>query len=362
MLLNEIKSVVKNVAKNGCKLNLCLEGHQGIGKTQILKQVADEMGWHYVAVYCAQTSTEDLLGMPTIDKSDPNKPRTLYAVPKLFPQEENTIFVLEEINRAPLEVQQSVLQLLTDKKIGDYELPKNTLICACINPTNSLYMTQELDSVFINRMVKINVETSPEEFIAYAKEQGVEDDILNFISSLNNTEVPIHFTRVPDAKNVGEPIPSPRTWVIADQILKMKPSDKDLLQLLTGAVGKDTASKFIKTRGKTELLISVDQIIKEFDKVATKLKSASDGVLHKAVNDFIDVLNNDEFKRTDDELINMGKFIEYLYNDRKPLASILYQKLDITPTCLVTKISKKYKVNGDKLIVKALIEVGTTIK
>lgn len=366
MLLSEIKEVVKQTALGGCKVNLCLKGHQGIGKTQILQQVAKELGWHYQAIYCAQTSTEDLLGMPTIDKSNPEKPRTLYAVPKLFPQEENTIFVLEEINRAPLEVQQSVLQLLTDKKIGDFVLPKNTLVCACINPTDSVYMTQELDSVFINRMVTINVETNTEEFCNYAREKGdVNEDIINFIGSLNNSQVAVHFTQKPTEQTIGKAMPSPRTWMIANEILKMDLNDGALAQMLSGAIGKDTATLFLTTRKKLDKLITIDTIIKDFEKAKPKLEKQSDGTMLKTVNDFIDVLNNGEnvIDYSDSNIINMGKFLEYLYDNHKALASMIYQKLtNLSKDSLIQKISKMYKPSCGKKIVTLLVEVGQAMK
>lgn len=365
MLLSEIKAVVKELCQNGCKVNLCLKGHQGIGKTQILQQVAKELGWHYQAIYCAQTSTEDLLGMPTIDKSNPEKPRTLYAVPKLFPQEENTIFVLEEINRAPLEVQQSVLQLLTDKKIGDYELPKNTLVCACINPTDSIYMTQELDSVFINRMVTIEVETSVEEFCEYARTKDVNPDIINYIGSLNSSQAAIHFTPKPSENTIGKPMASPRTWMIANDILKLDISDSVLAQMLTGALGKETATNFLSMRHKLDKVLNVEAIIKNFEKVKDRLAKQGDGVMLKTVNDFSDVLNDKEKASTysEDELNNMGKFIEYLYNNNKAHASMLFQKIkDLTKDSLLKRISKVYKSAEGKTIVALLTEVGTSIK
>lgn len=365
MLLSEIKKVVKELCQNGCKVNLCLKGHQGIGKTQILQQVADEIGWHYQAIYCAQTSTEDLLGMPTIDKSNPEKPRTLYAVPKLFPQEENTIFVLEEINRAPLEVQQSVLQLLTDKKIGDYVLPKNTLICACINPTDSIYMTQELDSVFINRMTTIEVETNVDEFCKYAETKNVHPDIISYIGSLNSDQAAIHFIPKPSENTIGKPMASPRTWMIADSILKTNIEGDTLLQMLIGTVGKETATNFIQMRGKLDKVLNINVVIKNFDKVKDKLEKQGDGVMLKTVNDFSDVLNNDEKapNYTEAELINMGKFIEYLYNNNKAHASMLFQKItSMGNASLLKRIKKTYKTTDGRNVVMLLTEVGTSIK
>lgn len=363
MLLSEIKSVVKELCQNGCKVNLCLKGHQGIGKTQILQQVAKELGWDYKAIYCAQTSTEDLIGMPKIVEDGKGGWSTEFAKPTLFPDKENTIFVLEEINRAPLEVQQSVLQLLTDKKIGNFVLPKNTLICACINPTDSFYMTQELDSVFVNRMITIDVETNIDEFCKYAEEKGVNTDIINFIGSLNSSQAAIHFTPKPSENTIGKPMASPRTWMIANDILKLDLSDNVLAQMLSGAVGKETATFFLSTRNKLDKLLNVDAIIKNFDKVKSKLEKQSDGTLLKTVNDFAEVLNNkDKAKEyTDDEINNMGRFIEYLYNNNKALASMLYQKItDLSKDSLLKKIHKTYQ--SEKKVITMLTEVGTSIK
>lgn len=366
MLLSEIKEVVKQTALGGCKVNLCLKGHQGIGKTQILQQVAKELGWDYKAIYCAQTSTEDLIGMPKIVEKKDGSFVTEFAKPTLFPEKEGTIFVLEEINRAPLEVQQSVLQLLTDKKLGNFVLPKNTLICACINPTDSVYMTQELDSVFINRMVTIDVETNTEEFCNYAREKGdVNEDIINFIGSLNSSQVVIHFTQKPTEQTIGKAMPSPRTWMIANEILKMDLSDGVLAQMLSGAIGKDTATLFLTTRKELNKLITIDAIIKDFEKEKSKLEKQSDGTMLKTVNDFIDVLNNGEnvIDYSDTNIINMGKFVEYLYDNHKALASMIYQKLtNLSKDSLIQKISKMYKPSCGKKIVTLLVEVGQSMK
>ena len=366
MLLSEIKNVVKQTALNGCKVNLCLKGHQGIGKTQILQQVAKELGWDYKAIYCAQTSTEDLIGMPKIVEKDDGSFVTEFAKPTLFPEKEGTIFVLEEINRAPLEVQQSVLQLLTDKKLGNFILPRNTLICACINPTDSVYMTQELDSVFVNRMVTIDVETNTEEFCNYARERGdVNEDIINFIGSLNSSQVAVHFTQKPNENTIGKAMPSPRTWMIANEILKLELSDNALAQMLNGAIGKDTASLFLTTRKKLDKLVTIDAIIKDFDKAEVKLRKQNDGTMLKTVNDFIDVLNNGDnvVDYDDGEIVNMGKFLEYLYDNHKALASMIYQKLtNLSKDSLIQKISKLYKTSNGKKIVSLLVEVGQAMK
>jgi alkaline phosphatase D len=363
MLLSEIRNVVKAVALDGCKINLLLEGHQGIGKTQILQQVAKELGWDYKAVYCAQTSTEDLIGMPWIDKTDNV---TRFAKPKLFPDKEGTIFVLEEINRAPLEVQQAVLQFLTDKKLGDYVLPKNTLICACINPVDNVYQTQELDSVFINRLVKIDVETNQSEFIKYAESIGVDENIINFIDKLNSSEAAIHFTQAPTMDTVGKPLPSPRAWMMVDKILKLEIKSKSLLlEMIKGALGKETAVKFTQTLGKLNKVLSINQILNGFDKVKDQLDKQNDGVMHKIVSDFADLLVKKDKSCTDEQYLNTGKFIEYVCDTHKPLAALLYQKVTNTDDLKGTVFAgttKYYKDNEGKNLLTTLISIGQSLK
>lgn len=361
MLLSEIKNVVKAMINNNLTdINLCLEGHQGIGKTQVLKQVAEECGWNYVAIYCAQTSTEDLLGMPKQIDLGNNEYETTYAKPVLFPKKENTIFVLEEINRAPLEVQQAVLQLLTDKKIGNHILPKNTLICCCINPTNSIYQTQELDSVFLNRMVKLNVETSTREFIEYAKTKNAHPDIIRFINSLNSEETFIYFTRVPDEQSIGEPLPSPRAWMLANSILQLERtiSEPELYSMMSGALGKTCALKFLGTKDKLDTLIDVKSVLNDFHRIKN-LDNVKEPVLYKLVKDLSEVLISNASLA---ELVtqypyaveNVGLFIEHLCKERKALVTVLFSRINptinTTLSVLIEEYQEKHSVNLYEMI------------
>lgn len=354
MLLSEVKNLVSSMIDSGViDVNLCLEGHQGIGKTQILKQVAQEKGWNYKAIYCAQTSTEDLIGMPWIDKTDNV---TRFARPKLFPDQENTIFVLEEINRAPLEVQQSVLQLLTDKKIGDFVLPKNTLICACINPTESLYQTQELDSVFINRLVKIQVTTSPKEFINYATAKKLDEDVINFIGSLTKKEASIYFSQIPDKDNIGKPIPSPRTWEIVSNILKLSLPDATMMTMVGGAIGEQAAKKFLATRKQLKNLVKVDDLLTDFNSVKSKVNNLEDGEMYKLVNDLSDKLIHindvDEFtSQYANGVQSLGDFIIYLINKNKAIVSVFLSAIDPIQYKVVPEIITAYEnLTGTKLL------------
>lgn len=347
MNLSQVKEMIGSLMdKEMTDINICLEGHQGIGKTQVLKQLAQEKGWDYKAIYCAQTSTEDLIGMPWIDKVENV---TKFARPKLFPDRAKTVFVLEEINRAPLEVQQSILQLLTDKKIGDFILPEKTLICACINPTTSLYQTQELDSVFINRLVKIKVDISTKEWLKYAKSKHFNDDIIAFISSLNKEESKIHFSQLPNEKNIGKPIPSPRTWEIVNNILKMDFSDENLLQMISGAIGEQTATKFFAIRNSLKNMIYYEDVITNYSNIQSKVSNLKDSEMYKLINDltekikaiktieeFIDDYNLNGIK-------NICDFILNLCINNKALVGVMLSNISPIDSKVLVDIFNEYE-------------------
>ena len=347
MNLNQVKEMIGSMMdKEITDINICLEGHQGIGKTQILKQLAQEKGWDYKAIYCAQTSTEDLMGMPWIDKVENV---TRFARPKLFPDKAKTVFVLEEINRAPLEVQQSVLQLLTDKKIGDFVLPDKTLICACINPTESMYQTQELDSVFINRLVKIPVTTSPKEFVEYAKSKGFEEDIIAFMNSLTKKEEAIYFAQLPSEKNIGKPIPSPRTWEIADKILKLNLDDTKLLSMLSGAIGEQAATRFLAVRNTLKNMVNCEDIFKDYDSVKSKISNLNDSEMYKLINDLthkiksIKTIEDYKDKYSDDGIKNFGNFMLSLCNNNKAMVGVMLSNISPIEDKTTVDIFKQYE-------------------
>lgn len=361
MNLKQVKEMIGSMMDNEITdINICLEGHQGIGKTQILKQLADEKGWDYKAVYCAQTSTEDLMGMPWIDKVENV---TRFARPKLFPDKPKTIFVLEEINRAPLEVQQSVLQLLTDKKIGDFVLPEKTLICSCINPTESMYQTQELDSVFINRLVKIPVTTSPKEWIEYAKSKGFNEDIIAFIKSLNKNEVPIYFTQLPSEKNIGKPIPSPRTWEIANKILNLNLDDANLLSMLSGAIGEQAATRFLAVRTTLKNMVDCEDVFKDYSKVKSKINKLNDSEMYKLINDLtakikaIKTIEDYKDKYNDEGIKSLGDFILDLCNNHKAMVGVMLSNISPVEDKTLVEVFKQYEIDYGTNILVTVAEI-----
>jgi MoxR-like ATPase len=89
-----------------------LEGPTGIGKSEIVRQVADRLGVATVVLDLSLLEPPDLVGLPVIHEG-----RTTYALPSILPQAGAGILMLEELNRAERYIQQPALQLLTARRL-----------------------------------------------------------------------------------------------------------------------------------------------------------------------------------------------------------------------------------------------------
>lgn len=219
------------------RLNLGFIGHRGDGKTQVVAQAAKEAGYNYYPLYTAQNDAVDFTGNPHYD---PKTNTTIYGRPVIFPAEnEKAVLVLEEFNRAPNEVRQACMQMLTDRKIGMHKLPDDVLIVICINPPNDIYDVAELDSASINRVAWMNFRTDVDEFLSYAYTIGMHENVIKMIGTNRD------MLSVPSIE-VG---PSPRTWEMVSNVLKTVDAETDPVlvdALLSGLVGSVAATAFRK--------------------------------------------------------------------------------------------------------------------
>ena len=308
MKISEIKELIKAQLEmpDEDRIVLCLVGQQGIGKTQAIQQVAKEKGWDYKALYGAQAQVEDLMGIPQISKNEGGKIETDFAKPVFLPSQEKTIFVLEEINRAQLDVQQAVLQLLTDKKIGPHNLPKNTLIIISINPAgdNNIYNVDELDPVFINRICTINIEADKDDWVKYAIEKDFNDKIVNFINNEGEW-----LSVKPTQDKIGKALPSPRTWELASKILKMVEKNNNLegnlIDVLSGVIGQNAAETFV-SRMNRPIPVKGEEIATKYDEnIKNRLNSQNNSEMYFTRIDLISYLNKNKNNINKKEIENI---------------------------------------------------------
>ncbi len=175
-----------------------LEGVTGIGKSEIIADLAQRMGIGFTVLDLSLLEPPDLVGLPYIEGG-----RTTYARPSILPQDGEGILMLEELNRAERYIQQPALQLLTARRLHEYVLPEGWSTCAAINPQRGEYQVTPMDPAMRARFLFLTVRADRGTWLRWAHEQHLHSAVLQLASSHERL-----FEQV-----------SPRTWKYVSDIL-----------------------------------------------------------------------------------------------------------------------------------------------
>ena len=269
---------------------ICLCGNPGIGKSQIVYEIAHKLGAEVYEIRVATAvDSSDFTGLPVIDKrSDANgmmyDARTLYSRPELLPfmrKDEDGKFItdnklrvvfFDEVNRgADPSITNAIFQLLTEYKLGTHQLYPNTVIVLAINPENTGYMVNEMCPALVNRMAFLYIKPDLQQWLDYARTKNIDNNILAFVESF-----PQHFSQsgVSDTEDADKRFCTPRAWFNVNNMLTAMNFDwadsNDITiatKLLSGIIGFAAATSFVnfcKTQVE-DRIISGDKVINAYN-------------------------------------------------------------------------------------------------
>lgn len=130
---------------------IVLVGESGLGKTQIVKQIARAAGRRVATVNLAQFITMGA-GVPQRTDTDQFK----IAVPDYFPREgEKAVLFFDEINQGMQHALAMVYNLIEDRRLFNYTLPEDCLVVCAMNPSGGTYAVSTVErSPAFRRRVK----------------------------------------------------------------------------------------------------------------------------------------------------------------------------------------------------------------
>lgn len=197
-----------------------LEGPTGIGKSELVAQVARKLGIAHTVVDLSLLEPPDLVGLPLIEGG-----RTRYALPSFLPREGAGILMLEELNRAERYIQQPALQLLTARALHEYVLPEGWACFAAINPETGDYQVTPLDAALRARFLQVPVRPDRAAWLAWAGEHGVHPAVIALAR---------------EHERIFEAVP-PRSWTYAAAML----SSMEPRELADRTLVRDVLSGFL---------------------------------------------------------------------------------------------------------------------
>lgn len=198
---------------------LYIEGVPGIGKTQIINQIADEMGYAPVCFMLSEMMPEDLGGIITADVANGVAKR---LAPDIISRIQGThndtglpvLAFADEINNATAMMLSSCFKLLHEGVAGGYMVPEGTVFIAAGNDPASSNVAQDLPAPLYNRMTTVKFAgPSWPEFEQYGIINKFHPAVMGFLR-LN----PSHLIDEADFTD-GQPNPTPRSWeAVSDKL------------------------------------------------------------------------------------------------------------------------------------------------
>lgn len=204
-----------------------LMGPPGIGKTAIMKQIADELGVGLVSYSMTHHTRQSALGLPTIvHKSYDGED---YAVSEYTMSEiissvydmieeggvREGILFLDEINCVSETLTPTMLQFLQYKTFGRHKVPDGWIVVTAGNPTEYNRSAREFDIVTWDRLKRIDIEPDYKVWKEYALKRGVHASILTYLDAKKE-----NFYKV-ESTVEGKRFITARGWVDLSDMIKL---------------------------------------------------------------------------------------------------------------------------------------------
>ena len=220
-----------NSTESGHHTPVMLWGPPGVGKSQMVAQVAEKYQVPVIDVRLSQMEPSDLRGIP-FRVGD----MVEWAIPAMLPNAERHgpkgILFLDEITSAPPSVSAAAYQLILDRKLGNYEVPDGWAIFAAGNRQGDRGVTYTMPAPLANRFSHYEVEVNLDDWVAWAWEHGINERIIAFLRFRPD----LLFDFDPSHNPVA--FPSPRSWEFAHNALhKFEDHPELFLGALQACVG-----------------------------------------------------------------------------------------------------------------------------
>lgn len=202
-----------------------LLGAPGIGKTQIMEQIAKECGIGLVSYTITHHTRQSAIGLPYISKhvfGGREYAVTEYTmseiVASVYEKMEKTglsegILFIDEINCVSETLAPAMLQFLQCKTFGSHEIPQGWIIVAAGNPPEYNKSVREFDVVTMDRVKKIEVEPDFSVWKEYARRQQLHPAVIAYLNARSG-----NFYKMETTVD-GKQFATPRGWEDLSQMM-----------------------------------------------------------------------------------------------------------------------------------------------
>jgi len=252
MAVSDARTVTSNQARKSLlkafkvQRPLFLWGPPGIGKSELVEGITNELGGLMIDLRLGQMEPTDIRGIPFYNK---DSGKMDWAPPVELPDEEMAsqypivVLFLDELNSAAPSVQSAAYQLILNRRIGKYRLPKNVVMVAAGNRESDKGVTFRMPTPLANRFLHQEMKVDFSSWQQWAVLNNIHKDVVGYLSFAKQDLYDF------DAKSSSRAFATPRTWTFVSELLEDDDGDDDTItNLVAGTVGEGLAVKFMAHR------------------------------------------------------------------------------------------------------------------
>mgnify|MGYP003111599532 FL=1 len=316
-------------------LPVLLRGRHGVGKSQVVYQIAARRDLPVVERRASQMTEGDLLGLPdTADTEINGRKATTWNAPDwlVVACTQPVLLFLDEVDRATPEVRQGLFELTDSRKINGWHLHADTLVVAAVNggEHGAQYQVGEMDPAELDRWTVFDVEPSIEDWLKWADGQ-ISSIVWDFINQNHN-----HLEHQGEFEP-NKVYPSRRSWERFDNTAAPagvfeEDGDLNLLfNLATAFVGFEAAVALKDFVEKYEWQVTIEELIDE-----GKIERVADWGIndHSAMIEKMQASNIFADELTDEQVNNLAAYFVILPSEVAMKLWTVVGDSDIVDNCI----------------------------
>ena len=258
-------SANRTVTPNGAKKSLrkaikikrpvFMWGPPGIGKSDIVHQIGAEQNREVIDIRLSLWEPTDIKGIPYYNST---LNTMCWAPPTELPTDPNStaILFLDELNSAAPATQAAAYQLVLNRRVGTYILPKGVAIIAAGNRETDKGVTYRMPAPLSNRFLHLELTTDFEDWLNWATNNLIHGQVVGYLGFAKQDLYNF------DPKSPSRSFATPRSWTFVSDLLNDDDlEDETLMDLVSGAIGEGLAHKFMAHRKVAKQMPNPEDIL-----------------------------------------------------------------------------------------------------
>ena len=233
-----------------------LWGTRGVGKSSIVRQVAEHFGVPLVDLRLTTIEPVDIRGAIFADDV---QAKTVWFPPEFLPTAEQPagILFLDELTAADRRLQVSAYSLILDRRVGNYRLPDGWQVVAAGNASFHDAVSHDMGTALADRMFHFNVQTVIDAFLAHAVANAFAPEVMAYLKvrpdKLDDTQAQLANDHLIGA--------SPRGWEDISNVLRSGLSEQGKRVFVQGRIGAANAAEFFGVLREIQAAVDVVRLL-----------------------------------------------------------------------------------------------------